>query len=95
MSDVLTETIGEVLVGTRLWRVTLCHGLIQFWTDDTSDTINPRYVLSADIPVEALELAAVGVRKFAQVSGGSFAADTGDKTLKSSPRLEALTTTSR
>ena len=75
MSDVLRETIGEVLAGTRLWRVTLSHGLIQFWTDDTSDTINPRYVLSVDIPAEALELAALAARRFAQVSGGSGAAD--------------------
>ena len=65
MSDMLQRIIGEVVVGTVKWRVTLSHGLIQFWTDDGVDTANPRYVLSADIPAEVMDLAAVAARTYA------------------------------
>jgi hypothetical protein len=58
------EIIGDALVGDVKWRVTLSHGLICLWTDD-ADTDAPRYVFSATIPPEALQLAVEAARRHA------------------------------
>jgi hypothetical protein len=57
------EIIGDVLVGDVKWRVTLSHSFICLWTDDADSA--PRYVFSATIPPEALQLAVEAARRHA------------------------------
>jgi len=61
------EVIGHVLIENVKWRVTLRHGFICLWTDNSEPT-NPRYVLSADIPSEVLYLAAEAARRHADAT---------------------------
>ena len=68
----------------------MCHGSIQFWTDDTVDRINARYVLSATIPPEVMDLAAKAASRHVMLTGAAPAVDVDKLALEPPTEVEVL-----